>query len=301
MQRQLPIPPGGDPAFSPLADGRMYWPVQRARLQAAVRDGFLMGIGIPLERMIFKLWKHELLGSTWLKPLGLPRRVVEQQLDTRLILHVNPRELVRIRDWRELPKRRRPSSSAFIWDGDWDLRREDLRYGSRYRFISDIDMHRDDLTVSETFLGLKAQVDRGQPWSSHQQGLLLDTEERILIYLRVYLNFMDDMALNGFDQQKGKDELGVAVSRDGRLIKINRGLHRLAMAQYLGLPTVPVKVKAVHQDWWEKVTQKTHGAEAFERMVKALQYCVPETEPGPLDPKPFPNSFIWPPGKGSHR
>ncbi|MEA2119182.1 hypothetical protein [Halovibrio sp. HP20-59] len=260
----------------------------------AVRDGFQARIGVPLERMVFGLWKHDFPGSEWAEQLGLPRRVVEQQLDTRLILHVNPRELVRLRDWSELPKRLRPLSSAFIWSGDWDLRREDLRDGSRYRFISDIDAHRDDLTGSEAFRRLKEQVDEGHPWSSHQQGLLLDTEERILIYLRVYLKFMDDMALNGFEQQKGKDRLGVAVSRNGRLIKINRGLHRLAMAQYLGLATVPVEVKAVHRDWWEKVTQKAHGAEAFERMLTALQYCVPETESGPLDTQQSLQKFTWP-------
>ena len=285
MQRQFPIPPGGDPAFSSLADARMYWPVQRARVQVAVREGFQAVVGIPFERMLFGLWQHDVLGRRWVEQLGLPRRVVETELDSQLILHVNPRELVRLRNWRELPKNRRPSSSAFLWEGNWDLRREDLRHGSRYLFISDIDTYRDDLTNSTTFRRLKERIDAGRPWSSHQQGVLLDTEERILTYLRVYLNFMDDMARNGFDHHKGKDELGVAVARNGRLIKINRGLHRLAMAQYLGLPAVPVKVKAVHKEWWEKVTQKTHGAEAFAQMVKALQYCVPETEPGPLDPQ----------------
>lgn len=294
MQHQFPMPPGGDPAFSSLADPRMYWPVQRARFQVAVRDGFQTRIGIPLERMAFGLWKHDFPGNNWLEQLGLPRRAVEKELENRLILHVNPRELVRLREWCELPKRRRPSSSAFLWGGDWDLRRGDLREGGRYLFISDIDAHRNDLTGSEAFRRLKEQVDEGHPWSSHQQGLLLDTEERILAYLRIYLNFMDDIARNGFNQEKGKDKLGVAVSRNGRLIKINRGLHRLAMAQYLGLPTVPVEVKAVHRDWWKKVTQKTHGVEAIELMVKALQYCVPETEPGPLDPQPSLQKFIWP-------
>ncbi|SDO33397.1 hypothetical protein [Vreelandella arcis] len=294
MSRQLPVIPGRDPAFLPLADDRMYWPVQRAWAQVAVREGFQAVVGNPIERTIFQLWKSGVPGRNIVEHMGLPRRAVERDLNNKLIIHVNPRDLVRIRDWRQLPKRQRPPISAFIWSGDWDLRRGDLRYGSRYRFISDLVLNRNDLTQSDAFYRYKAYIDKGRPWSSHHLGIFLDSEERILAYLRVYLSFIDDMKRNGFDQDRGKDELGVVVSRCGRLIKINRGLHRLAMAQYLGLPTVPVKVKAVHREWWQKVTQNTHGAEALERVVEALQHCQPETESGPLDPEQTPENFMWP-------
>ncbi|MDN3522073.1 hypothetical protein [Halomonas ramblicola] len=160
----------------------------------------------------------------------------------------------------------------------------DQRNGSRYRFISDLETHRDDLTGSEAFRKFKARLESGRPWRSHQKGVLLDSEERILTYLRVYLSFMDDMAARGFDAQRGKDDLGVAVSREGRLIKINRGLHRLAMAQRVGLDSVPVTVKAVHREWWQRVTAGTTGQAALERVKAALAECTPETEPGPLDP-----------------
>lgn len=123
MPRQFPLPPGGDPAFSPLADARMYWPVQRARVQVAVREAFQASVGIPIERGVFGLWKRGLPGSYRVEQWGLPRRIVEQALGEELILNINPRELIRIRDWQEMPKRQRPSSSAFIWDGYWDLRR----------------------------------------------------------------------------------------------------------------------------------------------------------------------------------
>ncbi|KPQ25797.1 MAG: ParB-like nuclease domain [Halomonas sp. HL-48] len=295
MRHKLPHLPGWDPAFSSLNDARMYWPIQRTRLQLMVREGFQAAIGIPLERTILFLWKRGMYGRSAVKHLGLPRGEVERTLQDKLIIHVNPRELIRSVHWNELPKRRRPSSSTFIWDGDWDLQRGDLRYGSRYRFVSDLVHHRHDLIRSEAFQRFKRLVDENRPWSSHQQGLLLDSEERILAYLRVYLAFMDDMAEHGFDMDRGKDDLGVAVSREGKLIKINRGLHRLAMAQYLGLQTVPVKVKAVHRVWWEAVTRNTQGAEALEHMAQALQHCRPEQQPGPLDPHETPEHFSWPP------
>lgn len=274
--------PAGDPAFAPLYDSRMRWPIRRAQFQVAVREGFQAGVGIPLERVLFRVWKHGLPGAAPVERGGLPRRVIERELGSALVLRVDPRKLIRITDWWGYDDGSRPLSSAFLWEGEWDLRRGDLRSGSRYRFISDLDRHRDDLRETQRFRELKARLDEGRPWSSHQQGILLDSEERILAYLRVYLSFLDDMAVRGFDATRGKDDLGVAVTREGRLLKINRGLHRLAMAQRLGLDSVPVSVKAVHRAWWERVTAGTTGLAALERLKEALVDCPPETEPGPL-------------------
>lgn len=104
---------------------------------------------------------------------------------------------------------------------------------------------------------------------------MLDSEARILTFLRVYLSFMDDMAVRGFDSTRGKDMLGVAVTREGRLLKINRGLHRLAMAQHIGLPSVPVLVKAVHRQWWERVTLGSRGTHALVLLKESLPTCKP--------------------------
>ena len=86
--------------------------------------------------------------------------------------------------------------------------------------------------------------------------------------------------------RRGKDALGVVISREGRILKINRGLHRLAMAQRLGLPKVPVQVRHVHRYWWDHVTAGATGELALHRMQQALRRCVPETQAGPLDQDP---------------
>lgn len=219
--------------------------------------------------------------------------MVESELGDALTLEVDPRALIRDFNAKGVGGRK-PSSSAFIWDGDWDLSRGDLRRGSRYRFISDLDIHRDDLTRTERFRQYQSRLVAGHPWSSYQQGILLDSEEKILAYLATYLGFLDDMAAHGFDAERGKDELGVAVTREGRLLKINRGLHRLAMAQRLGLPRVPVRVRAVHRQWWETVTRGGRGETALARLRRALPGCVPESDPGALNPAPDLGPIVWP-------
>ncbi len=290
----IPLAPAGDPAFFPLYDDRMRWPIRRARLQVSVREAFQEGVGLPLERRLLRRWLRGRYGSATIERKGLPRRAMEESLGDRLTLEVDPRELIQSTDWRGYDRRQRPSSSRFLWDGEWDLRRGDLRFSSRYRFISDLDEHRDDLTRSESFARYAARLKAGRPWSSHQQGVLLDSEERILMYLRVYLSFLDDMAVRGFDGARGKDKLGVAVSREGRLIKINRGLHRLAMAQRLGLDSVPVRVMAVHREWWQHITGGATGQEALECVADGLHDCMPEQRPGELDPAEWPSEFDWP-------
>ncbi len=290
----VPLAPAGDPAFAPLFDPRMRWPVRRAKLQVALRDGFQRWLVVPVERRLMRSWLVQVPGSSMVERWGLPRRAVEERLNEALTLHVNPRDLIRSTDWRGYPHKLRPSSSACIWDGEWDLRRGDLRFGSRYRFISDLDEHRNDLTRTERFAKLASYLRNGRPWASHQQGILLDSEQRILLYLRVYLSFLDDMAARGFDATRGKDELGVAVSREGRLIKINRGLHRLAMAQRLGLPSVPVRVRAIHREWWQRIVGDAQGHNALDRVTKALHNCHPEQSPGALDPAEWPTGFEWP-------
>ena len=276
--------PAGDPAFAALADSRMYWPVQRARLQVGVRTVFQVGFGRPVEEALMSIWSKRLPGARYIEAKGLPRRAVERGLGEQLLLEVDPCRLLRIRDWQDCPKSDRPSSNVFIWDGDWDLRRADFRNNSRSIFIRDIVLNRHHLKASQAFQHYMSRLRAGDPWRSHQKGVLLDTEERILQYLRVYLGFLDDMSERGFDNSQGKDELGVAVTRHGRLLKLNRGLHRLAMAQHLKLASIPVSVKAIHRDWWGQVAGDAVGQEALARVAAALVKTEPETDPGSLDP-----------------
>lgn len=237
-------------------------------------------------------------GARLIERAGLPRHNIESFLGARpLTLHIDPRSLIRNVDFMPRKDERRPSSMAFIWDGQWDLRRNDLRVGTRYRFISDIDENRHQLDRVERYRELMACIERGQPWSSHQQGIVLDTSEKIRAYLEVYIYYLDNMASKGYVSSVTRDDLGVAISREGHILKINRGLHRLAMAQRVGLPTIPVRVRAVHRTWWDEVTRGVSGLAALERMCKALRACVAEQDSGPQDENPtaFSSAGFWPP------
>ena len=289
--------PGADQALAPLASPEIRWRVRLAYAQHWIRRRFQEHVGLAADRMLFRRWMQATPDSRCIEALGLPRRSVEAELgEDVLTLYADPRKLIRIVANRPNAAGSRPPSVAFIWDGDWDLHREDLRRGTRYRMISELDENRHDLARSNIYQELMADLQRGSPWSSHQEGIVLNTPAKIYRYLQVYLAYLDGMAAHGFDASRGKDALGVAISREGRILKVNRGLHRLAMAQRLGLPAVPVRVRCVHRMWWNQVVQGASGQAALDRVRLALRNCVPEELAGPLDTEePATSNFAWPP------
>ncbi|OHV11250.1 hypothetical protein [Kushneria phosphatilytica] len=265
--------PAGETIFGSLYHPALRWPIARARLQYRFREGFKHLIGRPLEDAWFERWCKGWKGAR-LEALGLPRRSVEERLDARLDLSLSPQDLLCSVSFPDRAERRR-LANQFIWQGNWDHRLSDVRTGKAYRFIADIWQHRLDLAQSDAYQHYMERLHQGRPWRSHHKGVSLDTPERILRWLRIYHLYLEDMACFGFDAGLGKDRLGVAIDRHGQIVKINKGLHRLAMAQVLGISTLPVRVRGVHRQWWVDQVGHHQGDAALDAMARALPTCRP--------------------------
>lgn len=275
---RLPRTPTGELVHPPLFDVRLRRKMLTSRLGYQAKETFKRHLGKPVEEWLFHRWLTQRVGGRWLIEQGLPRRSVEAYLGEQLELRLNPRRLMRDFSYpAAFPDRiaRRKASNLFLWSGDWDQPRQYLADSGRTRLIQDIWCHRLAPERSETFRQLKQQLEQGRPFRSHHKGMLLDSEQRILEYLRLYLLYMENMACFGFDRHEGKDRLGVAIDRHGRIIKTNKGLHRLAMAQVLGLSEIAVRVRSVHRLWWDEVARQARGRDALERVAAALQECTP--------------------------
>lgn len=61
---------------------------------------------------------------------------------------------------------------------------------------------------------------------------------------------LEDIKQNGYrlNGRKPQDEIAVNIGRTGHLL-FNNGRHRLAMAQIIGLPQVPIRITARHPQW----------------------------------------------------
>lgn len=279
------IGPKADNAFARIAAPELRTRVLLAHLADKVQKGANLLLGEPLSYLYANAWRHNIPGAKTLEHLGMPRTIAAHIIGkTNLVVNIDPRTLVQF-TMHPPGTVRKPAKSAFIWNGDWDLYRIDLRNDYAIKLIRDLDKHRNDLTKTDKYKELIQRIQSGKPFKSHQEGVFLNTPERVIEYLKVYLYFLDNMAANGYEYSRAKDHPGVAISRDGRLLKTKRGAHRLAMAQHLGMTSIPVEVRYVHKIWWNKIINealdKTH---AIEGLRTAIQQAVPETEPGPLSP-----------------
>ena len=268
-QRSAPLTPTGERVHPLLYDPELRGRMLRSRAAFRFKEGFKRCLGRPLEDWLFRRWLNNQPGSAALERQGLPRRSVEAYLDEQLDIEIDPQTLTRGLSYpRSFPDRtqRRKVSNFFLWPGDWDLPTPLLNETSRQHFIDDIWYHRLDLSTSNNYARLLEKLEQGQPLSIHHQGILLNTPERISGYLDHYRLYMEDMSCFGFKAGLGKDRLGVVIDRHGGLIKSNKGLRRIAMAQTLGIQRVTVRVRAVHQQWWEQKTEGTRGKEALHQL-----------------------------------
>ncbi|WP_106475840.1 sigma factor [Phytohalomonas tamaricis] len=264
----------GESVYPPLYDPSLRWSMTRARLQYLVRESFKTAIGQPIEERLFRRWLRQAPRSQRIESMGLPRRSVESYGGDKLNLRLDPNRLITSISFPDKIERRK-FSNQFLWKGDWDQRKHDIRTSSRYVFIDDIWRHRLNPEHSDFYQRQLKKIKQGRPYRSHHKGILLDTPERVLAYIHVYLFYMEDMACFGFDESQGKDRVGIAINREGYIVKINKGLHRLAMAQVLGVREISVHVRAVHQDWWQRITRGAHGQQALSRLFDALPTCQP--------------------------
>lgn len=280
-QRRL-IGPKADPDFAAIASPSIRWRVRLAHAVHRLQQGAQNMLGKPISKLLLSLWMRNWPGAAWVERRGLPRHHLASLLgEQALILHLDPRRVIQFA-MHPPGTRRKPPSWAFLHDGDWDLCRVDLRADYALDFVRDLVTHRHALHKTARYREYMQAIQAGRPYRSHQEGFVLDTREQVLGWLNIYLGFLDRMAEHGYDEHRAKDYPGIAITREGKIVKVRRGAHRLAMAQWLGLPQLPMQIHYVHRLWWEKVTDGHRGEAALARIRQALAQAQPETQPGPL-------------------
>jgi hypothetical protein len=144
---------------------------------------------------------------------------------------------------------------GWVLDGDWDLTTTPFAEDHRYRAIRDV-------------------MTRGRAWSetdSYRDTLAAIDEGAVMWYCRTREQYEErcraiealyrDIEANGYLTQRelrerrglgalvGRgDEVSVGVGRHGELLFVD-GAHRLAIAQLLDLPPIPVEVRVRHAEW----------------------------------------------------
>lgn len=260
--------------FAELWHPSLFFLKIKRKIERFLNKTFQRSLALPIQAKIVSHWANDDVFSNYIEKIGLPRQGVESSFSNKLQFKVDPKKLDRlVSQHNSITKRR--LTNFFIWDSDWDKKYTDFKLTGRYVFISDIWNNRDDLTKSDTYKKYLELLNKGTPYrciNKNHNGVLLDSEKKILRYLKIYLSFMYSMKEKGYDSTVTSDPVGVAICRDGRLVKINKGLHRLAMAQVLDMDYIEVTIRAVHREWWEKSTQMAANTdEKFSKITEELR------------------------------
>jgi len=120
-----------------------------------------------------------------------------------------------------------------IRGGDWDLKVKKFEKSTKFRYIKKY--HESNKVPNK-----KEVVPEWQT-----------SEQHLIKYERLY----QSIKKNGFKTQEevsdGKgvlNEINILIGRDGKLI-VKSGFHRVSIAKVLNLDSVPIYIKARHEDW----------------------------------------------------
>lgn len=131
--------------------------------------------------------------------------------------------------------------------GTWDLRSYPVTEFPAYRFMQRaVACDWDPQQVRDILADYNRA--KGNPSRNSVDGL--PPEWYVKLTIERCRPVAESMAREGYLAGAGRDEIGVAIGRDGRFVKVANGNHRFGMALLLGLPRIVVEVRAVHVRWY---------------------------------------------------
>jgi hypothetical protein len=220
----------------------------------------------PFQRILFKLWATVPMLEAAVEPL-LRSATMTATLPQHTLVVIDPRSIQQrllkpSGGWRH-------QSLRFFWDDQGAWRTEPFRETLQYRLIDEIWSFRNKLEQSPPWERLMKQIHEGRPFVRRgARYFVVDTPAKVRDFLYGYRDILEDVGANGFKPEKG-EEMGVAIGADGNFLKISGGKHRTAIAQILGVPTIPVRIKFAHRAWWRR-QREAFGGSSCHALQQAL-------------------------------
>lgn len=214
----------------------------KAHLLKKFRNLWYRIVRAPLGHLAWWAWKR----FPTVDDRVLSRRNMIAQLPELTALTVSPHAVQRYVKDSDVQRK------FFIWQGNWDLRSPSLNKHYRYRLMADIWHHRNNLRQSQTYQDLLSRIRKGEPVQRLNKGLHINTPQKALAFVEQQLELFDSLASQGVRPELAKDEINVAIGRNGEIIKANSGRKRLIAAQLLELDRVPVRIAYIHRDFIDR-------------------------------------------------
>lgn len=166
-------------------------------------------------------------------------------------------------------------SDRFLDAGDWSALIGSETVLPEHQEMRELVRYRSSFRDAPTYRMLANRAASGQP--ARRLIMTLDSTEAVDRYFRHYLELIERIEVEGYRDRyelgvyqppggggrrarlKGqhKRNIGVAIGAKGELLRFLGGRHRTAIAQGLGLPSVPVEARLVHADWLREECRRT--------------------------------------------
>ncbi|WP_284337929.1 hypothetical protein [Comamonas sp. NoAH] len=206
---------------------------------------------------------------------------VQECLGQRLVLQI-PLEKIRFHmaDWLELGDRRLHTSDYFLAYGDLVPARYEMSRLPVLREVQELMAAGWQCEHTPTYAQLVKAMEQQRPVVRQQ--IRLDSLEKIQAYFQRFHALHASVAQHGVLSNKevaqklgleSDREIGIALDRDGAVVKLHGGKHRFALAVAHQLKTIPVELRMVHAQALSEVclTRGCSPVQAIVWLVKNLE------------------------------
>lgn len=206
---------------------------------------------------------------------------VQACLGQRLVLQI-PLEKIRFHmaDWLELGDRRLHTSDYFLAYGDLVPARYEMSRLPVLREVQELMAADWQCERTPTYAQLVKAMEQQRPVVRQQ--IRLDSLEKIQAYFQRFQALHASVVQHGVLSNKevaqklgleSDREIGIALDRDGAVVKLHGGKHRFALAVAHQLKTVPVELRMVHAQALSEVckTQDCSPVQAIAWLAKSLE------------------------------
>jgi len=134
-----------------------------------------------------------------------------------------------------------------LLDGDWDLKYKKVEETTAFKVL--------DLRLRKKMEWEEIFRDYCLPHGFLDEKQIRKYREKATMRDETYRNLKESGWTVSNNKKKSLligDELTVNMTREGRYLRNNSGMHRLVMARFLGLDRIPCLIHVVHKDFFSK-------------------------------------------------
>lgn len=165
------------------------------------------------------------------------------------------------------------SRARLVQERDY-LRLGTFRETETWRFLAELDEANLDWRCVARYRDFRQRIEAGEVVHLRSKRQRMTTVADLEPYFEQYATLLRSMREHGYVATSARDRITILIDARGGIMKETKGRHRLAAAQIVGVPSVPVRISHVHAGWVTAqpgVTRAERTRRAIERALGSLR------------------------------